>query len=519
MKKWCAAGLAALFVFCSALVAAAQDVTLTSHDGSIEVSGTLLGFDGEFYRVATQFGPLTVDGSGVSCDGPGCPNLSDYVAELLFSGSSTMAEVLLPALVEGFALRSGYQAERQEIDDSHFQYELKSPESGRTLGRFIFRVTNTDEGFADLLADEADLVMALREIRPAERARAIEAGMGDLTQPGRARVVALDAMVPVVAPDNPVHEISAAQLAQVFSGQIVNWTDLGGPDAPIALHLSAEGSGLAQIAEDTLLRPGHLRLAEGVMRHAPTRGLVEAVMKDPFGISLASLAESGEARVLPLTGGCGFALAATRRSIKTEDYPLTAPMFLYQPARRLPKMGRAFLAYVGSPLAQIVIRRAGFVDQATEVIGLGLQGDRLANAILTAGEEVSLDELQRMVGVLKPMSRLSLSFRFEPGSARPDAQSRTNILLLAEAIESGQFDANALSFIGFSDGDGPAGSNMRIARARAEAVRNAVVKAAQAATPGKITTRVEAFGEALPMACDDSDWGRKVNRRVEVWVR
>ena len=28
----------------------------------------------------------------------------------------------------------------------------------------------------------------------------------------------------------------------------------------------------------------------------------------------------------------------------------------------------------------------------------------------------------------------------------------------------------------------------------------------------------EAFGEALPMACDDSDWGRKVNRRVEVWV-
>ncbi len=36
------------------------------------------------------------------------------------------------------------------------------------VGRFTFRVTNTDEGFADLLANEADIVMALREIRPDE---------------------------------------------------------------------------------------------------------------------------------------------------------------------------------------------------------------------------------------------------------------------------------------------------------------------------------------------------------------
>ena len=81
---------------------------LTSHDGAVEITGTLLGYDGEFYRVATQFGELTVDGSGVLCDGPGCPNLSNFVAEIVFSGSSTMAEVLLPALVEGFALRNGF---------------------------------------------------------------------------------------------------------------------------------------------------------------------------------------------------------------------------------------------------------------------------------------------------------------------------------------------------------------------------------------------------------------------------
>jgi len=85
-------------------------VTLTSPDGSVEVSGTLLGFDGDFYRVDTVYGELTVDGSGVTCAGPGCPDLQNYVARLSISGSATIGDVLMPALIEGFALRQGFKA-------------------------------------------------------------------------------------------------------------------------------------------------------------------------------------------------------------------------------------------------------------------------------------------------------------------------------------------------------------------------------------------------------------------------
>ena len=74
--------------------------------------------------------------------------------------------------------------------------------------------------------------------------------------------------------------------------------------------------------------------------------LVRRVMIDPFAIGIASYAEKGAARVLTLTGPCGFFLQAGRRAVKTEDYPLTVPMFLYLPARRLPKVARDFLAYV-----------------------------------------------------------------------------------------------------------------------------------------------------------------------------
>ena len=102
-----AAVLAALFLFgASSLLA--QDVTLSSRDGKIELSGTLLGFDGEFYRLSTEYGELTVDGSGVSCEGPGCPNLQDFVAEIQLSGSASMGAVLMPALIDAFAQRDPY---------------------------------------------------------------------------------------------------------------------------------------------------------------------------------------------------------------------------------------------------------------------------------------------------------------------------------------------------------------------------------------------------------------------------
>ncbi len=519
MSWFRAAAIAALILFSLCRPLFAQDVTLTSPDGAVEISGTLLGFDGEFYRVDTKFGELTVDGSGVSCDGPGCPSLTDFVAELSLSGSSTMAEVLLPALVEGFALRNGWRAARETLDGTHFRYSLVRPESGKPMAYFTFRVSTTDEGFADLLANEADIVMAMREIRKEERRRAFEAGMGDMTDRNRSRVLALDAMVPVVAPGNPVRRISTPELARIFAGEIANWSELGGPDAPIDLHLPALGSGLAQAVEDRLLRPANLELTEQVQRHARSSELARAVSADPFAIGIASFAETDAARALTLTGSCGFSLSASRRTIKTEDYPLTAPMFLYLPARRLPKVAREFLLYVQSPAAQIVIRRAGFVDQAPERIGVNVQGDRLANAIATAGEEVPLAELQRMIETLGPLARLSTSFRFETGSTRPDAQSRANIAQLARAIEIGTYDSNTLLFVGFSDGQGPAAGNKKIAMRRAEAVRNAVRHALQ--TPGapRVDMAVEAFGEALPMACDDSDWGRQVNRRVEIWVR
>ncbi len=88
---------------------------------------------------------------------------------------------------------------------------------------------------------------------------------------------------------------------------------------------------------------------------------------------------------------------------------------------------------------------------------------------------------------------------------------------LASAIERGTFDGRRLIFAGFSDSDGPSTVNARLSLRRAGVVRDAVI-AAGAAAPDRIALESVGFGEAMPMACDDSDWGRSVNRRVEVWL-
>lgn len=515
-----AAAFAALFL-CSETPFApafANDVTLTSRDGAISISGNLLGFDGEFYRVDSEFGVLTVDGSGVNCEGPGCPGLGAYVAEFTLSGARSMGEVLMPALIEGFARNGGFAVSREELQGVGLLYSLYDGDSDTAVARITLRLTSSAEGFADLVGEEADMVLSLREASPGERNMAREAGLGDLRGPRQSRVIALDALVPVVSPENPLRQLTLPNLESLYAGEIPRWSELGGEDAPVTLYLRDPESDFGGLFAQRVMAPAGKALGDGVLAQGSNRGLARAVAEDPFGLGIASFSQLGMTEPLTLTGDCGFDLAASQGSVKAGDYPLTTPLYLYLPARRLPKLARDFLVYLRGDSAQQVIRRAGFIDQGLTEIPLDAQGSRLTNAIRAAGPEVSLEELQRMAALFTTNHRLTLTFRFKDGSAALDAPSYSNIGLLAAALESGRFDGRKITFVGFTDGQGKAEVNLRLAERRAQAVLDAVLEEAEAFDPAAVELATDAFGEALPMACDDTAWGRRVNRRVEIWV-
>ncbi len=507
--------------FCAALFmisapALAQDITLTSRDGALSIGGTLVGFDGEFYRIDTEYGRLTVDRTGVNCTGPGCPELQNYVAEVTVAGARGPGENLLPALLARFASERGLTVSRHQSSDQSFSIALTDPKTSNDLARIVVRLGSSDQGIAALIAGDAQLALSLREANTDEIEAALEAGAGALNKARNARIIGLDGIVPIVAPQNPVRAISLADLGAVLRGDITNWQDLGGIDAPILLHMPSPVSGISRVVRDELIAGEAISATP--QAHERTSELADAVARDPFALGVGVLSDTANGRALELLGGCGFPFRATAQAIKSEDYPLTAPLFLYTSGQRMPKIIREFLAFAGGEQAAKVVESQGFVNLSTVETDVTHQGARLANAVLNAGDDVPFEDLQAMVTELRPSARLSTTFRFEPGSSRLDAQSRSAVAQLALMLETGDFAHHRMIFAGFSDGDGGADANKRVALRRARVVRAAVLKAATLFDPKRLEIDALGFGEVMPMACDETEWGRRVNRRVEVWL-
>ena len=499
MKFIAAAFGAALCLLGSAFPVFAQDVTLTSRDKSIEISGNLLGFDGSYYRVETVYGELTVDGTGVLCEGPACPNLQAYVGELTFSGTPAIGRVLLPALIEGFARGNGYSVKRNEIGESLTIYELSSEDGDEPVGLFTIKQTSNDEGFADILSNEADIAMALRPASAEEIAFATEAGYGNLTGAAQHDVVAMDALVPTVDVTSGVTSLSMAQIAGILSGEIAEWSDLGAEsDAPIQVVMPSAASDFLQPISSVMLEYG---LSQ------PTLPSLQVLENSTLSVGFSfSSAIKDERRAVSVTDSCGVASAIGAQAIKTMEYPLAVPMYLYRPMLRMPKIGQDFFDFLDGQTAKRVVERAGYqAIDATESSVEG-QGRRLANAIsLVAPEQLSA--LQAAVAELNGRRLLSMVFRFDPASQDYDATSSTSMKRLVKLAESGVFDGKSLMFAGFGADDGYA---QRVA---------SDFQSAFPADESVVDVSARDFGNVMPVACPDTARGHHMNQRVEIWIR
>jgi len=470
----------------------AQDVTLVAREGGIVLTGSLQGYDGAFYRIETSYGMLTVDGEGVICEGPACPDLTAPKAVIRIVGAADAAS-LLPALFRAFAQKRGLVFEIQSGDG--FRALILDPESRKELAEISFSPLPPDLATAALEARAAELKLSFRS----------EPGLGTHS-------LAMDALVPIVAPDNPTPEISTTDLARIIAGEVANWAEIGGPDMPVVLHALAPATDLQLALSARLGAP----VAADVL-HPDQQALADAVAKDPWAIGITGRSGIAPARRIPLTDSCGFPLLPTPLAVKAEDYPLALPVTLLAPQRRLPLMAREFLDFLRTPAAQAVILAGGYIDRSASRQPMTADGLRLINAIQGAGEDVTLADLKRLVNLMDGADRLSLTFRFEDGSSTLDAQSRDNLVDLAQLIASGQFRNERMVLAGFSDGSGAAPANLALSLQRAEKVAQELAAVAPDLSPETLPA-IDGFGEALPMACDETAIGRHLNRRVELWL-
>ena len=488
--------LAASLLTTGSAGAGTEDITLRSLEGNIVLSGRLQGYDGEFYRMETAWGPLTIDGAGVMCDGPACPDLIAPRATIRIIGASGPGQSLMPGLMRSFATARGLSfRELPPGPGEAWAAQIIAPEGDEILADITFTAASPEAAQAAMASGAAELELSALPSRGAD-----------------ARPIALDAMVPVMAPGNPTPRLSTPALAAALAGTMRNWAEFGGPDMPVVLHALSPETDMGRALAEKLGAP-----IRADVLHEDMASLAEAVAKDPWALAITGKTGLGPAVIAPLTDSCGFPLLATPVSVKAEDYPLALPLYLVTPPRRLPLFAREFLEFLATPAANQAVAQAGYIDRAVEAAPMTADGLRLLNAIRGAGEDVSLADLKRLAEVMEGADRLSLTFRFEEGTSILTPSGQENLRHLARMIAAQQFPAKALILAGFSDGAGDAGANRALSHDRAARVVQDLAALAPDLRPEDLP-RIEGFGEALPMACDETAIGRRLNRRVELWM-
>ncbi len=487
---------------------AGNEVTLRSANGKITLKGTLLGYDGATWRLRTRFGDMTLDALGTTCRGAACPDPARYAADLGLAGDSVMLKDLLDRLVRSFAQERGLRIARIDNDGSGWS-DFISNSDDVPLARMQFMPGKLSSAVSALKKGRVQFIAA--NLRPGEQLPPF-AGL-------RSQVVGLDAIIPIVSPENPVQAISLDQIRRIWTGEITNWADLGGYDAPITVYLPRPDSDLARAFQSDVLDKARLNDSVERRRFDKLSDLAQAVSKDAFGIGYVGFAAIGKARPLALRGDCGILQYPTRFAVQSGDYPLARTLSLFTPDRPLAPFARAFLAWLRGPGAWPQIDRAGYIAPAPDQLPLSRQEGRLANAISSIPDTQVNAPLKELVATFSGASRLALTARFSAGTTRLDAWSRQAVARLSRMVEEGDFDGRELIFAGFSDSQGSAKGNRTLSRQRAEAVLGMLRSLARRADLGLLRFRAVGLGAISPLACDDTPSGKRLNRRVEIWVR
>ncbi len=515
MLKTLLAGTALSAAFAGASLA--QEVTLKTLDQTFSVQGEIVAYDGQNYTLRTAIGNVTVAANLVVCEGDGCPSLEETTTEFVVAGDRLLGLRLMPALLREFGESYGSTVQTLSADGTSMVMNVTGGNIGGETKMTILP-TSSSAGIDTLFKGEAQFALSTRPARPREIRAFEEFGLGDLDSDSQETILALDGLLLITHPENPVRAITEANAAQVFSGRIENWAQLGGRNAPINVYIRDDESGSLEVFDTLVMRPSNQTMSANAIVLDSDEAISQAVANDPNGIGFTSFAAVGEAQPLAIRGECGLQIPPTAFSIKTEEYPLTRLLYAYQTNRPLEGRAADFKNFMTSDAAQELVTASGFIDQSITVESINSQGMRVASAVINNETDQELPQLREMIDLLIAADRLSTTYRFETGSARLNARAEADVQRLADLLATNRFSNKEVLFIGFTDSVGDAELNRQLSQQRAEQVQQAVI-AANPALAGSVRMRAIGYGEISPLGCNESQTGRLINRRVEVWVR
>lgn len=421
-----------------------------------------------------------------------------YAAErttlLSIQGSNTIGARLAPALIEGLFKAQGFtQVQTVDAGAENEQLVQALDKVGRPIQARV-SAHGSGTGFVALQQNAAGLAASSRPIKDVEAASLQK--LGDLRSSAAEQVIAIDGLAIVVNPSNPVRSLTTEQLAQVFSGQLRDWADVGGSPGAINIYARDDNSGTYDTFKELILAAQGKTLAASAKRFESSDKLSDLVSQDVNGIGFIGLPYIRQSKALAIADGESQPMPASTTLVATEDYPLSRRLFLYVPPRADNTWVKALVDFAHSQPGQDIVERTGFIAQTVKAINV------------KAGERMP-EEYQHLA---QQAQRLSVNFRFQEGSAELDNKARRDIDRVMDYLRSHDKLHDKAVLVGFGDPKNDPARAALLSKLRAMAVRR------ELARQGVLFREITGLGDQMPVAANEGDEGRQKNRRVEVWV-
>ena len=167
--------------------------------------------------------------------------------------------------------------------------------------------------------------------------------------------IALDGIAIIVNKDSKVADLTVDQLKQMFTGEITNWSEVGGDDGEIVLIGREAGSGTRDGFESIVDVKDSCKYAQEL---TATGAVISAVEANPLAIGYASLSAVGDTVKMVTVGG----VECSEETVKDGSYEVQRPfVFVTNKSVTLSEQAQAFFDFATSADAADLIRTAGAV--------------------------------------------------------------------------------------------------------------------------------------------------------------
>lgn len=217
-------------------------------------------------------------------------------------------------------------------------------EANNSGAKFAYSATGSSSGIKAVEEGRCDIGLSSRNLKEDEK----NAGL-------TATVLAYDGIAVIVHPDNAVSDLTLEQIADIYTGEITNWSEVGGSDGEIVRIGREAGSGTRDGFESITDTEGACQYRQEL---SSTGDVIATVAGNPNAIGYASLASLKDSVKAVMVEG----VMPSEESVKDGSYAVQRPFVLVTKAdTALTETAQKFFDYVTSADAYEIITSAGVV--------------------------------------------------------------------------------------------------------------------------------------------------------------